>query len=356
MRTLSGRLALPLIAQLRRDGEDPESLLEKLALSAEDLRAFGSRLPLDAWLDLRQASIDRTEDPTLPLRAALGLDRDSFPLGFYIMGSQATLRDGYQFVRPYFPIIMTGLEVSLVTRGERSHVEFSVDDAPLGPPAFAEYLVAIVIALGRLLTPDAPPPTEIVFAHRWPRHTRELSELLGAPTRFGGGAVQMVFPEARIATPIQGADPHLGQLLAQQADEHARASADASNTRVRDRAPPLPLPSPRGSRTYGRRARRRDAHDGAERCDGSFARKARVPAPCSTKSGRSRRSHFSKRGDGRWTRSPTSSASAGLGRSAARSGDGKGSRPAPTHQIEALAGIVRAQNETHAAPKMLLTS
>ncbi|MBK7777783.1 MAG: helix-turn-helix domain-containing protein [Sandaracinaceae bacterium] len=122
----------------------------------------------------------------------------------------------------------------LVSETEQSYVDFVLDGEPVGPPAFAEYLVAIVIALGRWLTPEAPPPTEIILAHRWPRHSDAMAELLGAPVRFGGGAVRMVFPAARIDTPIAGADPHLGQLLAQKADEQARQIV--TTTRVRDRA------------------------------------------------------------------------------------------------------------------------
>ena len=235
MRTLSGRLALPLLVQLKRDGHDDLSLLKRLHLDPDELRSFGGRITVDAWLDLRQAGIDATGDPTFPLRAALGLDRESFPLGFYLMGTQATLRDGYQFVRPYIPIIMSGLEVNMqVSETESSYVDFVLDGEPVGPPAFAEYLVAIVIALGRWLTPQAPPPTEVILAHRWPRHGDAIAELLGAPVRFGGGAVRMVFPAARIDTPIEGADPHLGQLLAQKADEQARQMV--TTARVRDRA------------------------------------------------------------------------------------------------------------------------
>ena len=234
MRTLSGRLALPLLVQLKRDGHDVAALLQRLHLDHDELRSFGGRITMDAWLDLRQAGVDATGDSTFPLRAALGLDRESFPLGFYLMGSQATLRDGYQFVRPYIPIIMSGLEVNLVSDGDHSYADFVVDDEPVGPPAFVEYLMTIVIALGRWLTPDAPPPTEVVLAHRWPRHSDEMAKLLGAPVRFGGGAVRMVFPGARIDTPIQGADPHLGLLLAQKADEQARNLV--TTARVRDRA------------------------------------------------------------------------------------------------------------------------
>ncbi|MEZ4325543.1 MAG: AraC family transcriptional regulator ligand-binding domain-containing protein [Polyangiales bacterium] len=234
MRTLSGRLALPLLVQLKRDGHDVAALLERLHLDHDELRSFGGRITVDAWLDLRQAGIDATGDSTFPLRAALGLDRESFPLGFYLMGTQATLRDGYQFVRPYIPIIMSGLEVNLVPDGDHSYVDFVQDGEPLGPPAFAEYLVAIVIALGRWLTPDAPPPTEVVLAHRWPRHSDDMAQLLGAPVRYFGGAVRMVFPGARMNTPIQGADPHLGQLLAQKADEQARSMV--TTARMRDRA------------------------------------------------------------------------------------------------------------------------
>lgn len=230
---MSGRLALPLLSALRARGLDAAALLTRLGIDEDDLRKLHGRLTLEAFMDLHAACIAETGDRAFPLHAASHLDRDAFPVAFYMMGSQATLRDGYRFVRPYRAMIVDRIEFNLTEHGAVSHIDFELDGKPLAPPAFAEYLLALVLALGRLLTPSAPPPSEVIFAHRFPRHAEESGEFFGAPVRFGGDGVRYVFPRPRFDIPIAGADPHLGQLLAESAEswviEHPM------NERLRDR-------------------------------------------------------------------------------------------------------------------------
>lgn len=231
--SITARLALPLLSALRAAGHDVGAMLSRLGLDEADLRSLHGRLTLEAFMDLHAACVALTGDASFPLRAAAHLDRDAFPLGFYLMGSQMTLRDGARFIRPYRHVVVDGIEYNLTEEENASRIEFELHGEPLGPPAFAEYLLAIVLALGRILTPEAEPPTEIVFAHRFPRHSERAQELLGAPVRYGAAAVGFVFPKPRIDTKITGADPHLGQLLAQQAD--VLVSKSSTHQRIRDR-------------------------------------------------------------------------------------------------------------------------
>jgi AraC-like DNA-binding protein len=60
---------------------------------------------------------------------------------------------------------------------------------------------------------------EVIFSHRWPRHTDALAEHLGAPVRFGGDAVRMIFEKPRLDSFFSGADPDLARLLASATDE-----------------------------------------------------------------------------------------------------------------------------------------
>jgi AraC-like DNA-binding protein len=230
---MSGRLVLPLLAALREKGHDVPRLLESLAIDESELRSLHGRVTIEAFMDLHAACIAATGDRAFPLHAASHLDREAFPVAFYMMGSQATLRDGYRFVRPYRAMIVDRIEFNLTEHDGFSHIDFELDGKPLAPPAFAEYLLALVLALGRLLTPSAPPPSEVIFAHRFPRHAEDSGEFFGAPVRFGGDGVRYVFPMPRFDTPIEGADPHLGQLLAESAAswviEHP------TNERLRDR-------------------------------------------------------------------------------------------------------------------------
>lgn len=230
---MSGRLALPLLAALRARGREVEPVLTRVGLDETELRKLHGRLTLEAFMDLHAACIEETGDRAFPLHAASHLDREAFPVAFYMMGSQATLRDGYTFVQPYRAMIVDRIEFQLTEHGAVSHLDFELDEKPLGPPAFAEYLLALVLALGRLLTPSAPPPNEVVFAHRSPRHATESGEFFGAPVRFGGDAVRYVFPRPRFDTKIEGADPHLGQLLAESAESWV--IAHPTNERLRDR-------------------------------------------------------------------------------------------------------------------------
>lgn len=230
---MSGRLALPLLAALRERGHDVPALLTRLGIEEPELRKLHGRLSLEAFMDLHAACIAETGDRSFPLHAASHLDREAFPVAFYMMGSQATLRDGYRFVRPYRAMIVDRIEFNLTEHGQVSHITFELDGKPLAPPAFAEYLLALVLALGRLLTPSAPPPSEVVFAHRFPRHSESSGEFFGAPVRFGGDAVRYVFPRPRFDTKIAGADPHLGQLLAESAE--AWVVEHPVNERLRDR-------------------------------------------------------------------------------------------------------------------------
>lgn len=231
---MAGRLVLPLLSGLRRRGTDVPALLSRIGLDERELRGLHGRLAMEAFMDLHSACVAETGDRAWPLKMASDLDREAFPLAFYILSTQATLRDGFRFVEPYRGTIVDRIEYALTEHGELAQVRFDLDGKPLGPPTFAEYLLVLVLALGRLLIPDSPPPTEIIFAHKWPRHSEDLHQFVQCPVRFGAEAVAYVFPNPRLNIPIAGADPHLGHVLASTAD--AWMTSQVGNERLRDRA------------------------------------------------------------------------------------------------------------------------
>lgn len=232
--TITSRLVLPLITQLRLEGHAVEPMLERLGLDEAQLRSLQGRLTMETFLDVHTACVATTGDPSFPLRAATSLDRDSFPLAFYLVGSQATVRDGAHFVEPFTSTFVDGIGYDLVSTGDMLHVDFTLRGAPLRPPVFAEYLLVMVLKLGHRLMPGQPPPTRVEFAHRWPRHGEDLSRFFGgAPVVFGADGVRYVFPELRFDMPIVGSDPALGALLAQSASDWL--ARESTNDPVRDR-------------------------------------------------------------------------------------------------------------------------
>lgn len=232
--TLASRLVLPLITQLRVEGHEVEPMLARLGIDEAQLRSLHGRLTMETFLDVHAACVATTQDPAFPLRAASSLDRESFPLAFYLVGSQPTVRDGFHFVEPFTSTIVDGISYELTSKDDQLLIDFRLRGAPLRPPVFAEYLLVMVLQLGRRLMPGQTAPTRVEFAHRWPRHGEDLSRFFGgAPVVFGSDGVRYVFPELRFDMPIQGSDPALGQLLAQMASSWV--ARESTHDPVRDR-------------------------------------------------------------------------------------------------------------------------
>jgi len=232
--TLSARLALPLVEEWKRRGRTAESLLARLGLTEAHLRELRARLPLDVWSDLHAACTEESGDPAFALRAALSLERGTFPLALHLVGSQENLRTGIEFVRPYVGSMMDGLDVAVALRGDASYAHFRVAGAPLGPATFAEYLLALLWGFVRNVSPTAPPPSAVRFAHRWPRHGEATRGAFGAEVSFGCRDVGFSFRGPSLELPISTADPELGAMLAASATEWLAAAA--TELRLRDRA------------------------------------------------------------------------------------------------------------------------
>ena len=144
--TLTARLALPLLVELRRGGHDAASVLGRVGLEEAQLNSLDGRLSIDAWSDLCAACVAVSGDSGFPLKAATRIERSAFPLEFYLVCSQLTVREGM---------------------------------------VFAEYFLATLWGFVRAIAPPSPPPASVSVRHRWPRHGKGLDDVFGAPVDFG---------------------------------------------------------------------------------------------------------------------------------------------------------------------------
>src|SRR5947208_3428770 len=144
--TVSARLALPLVAEWRRRGLAPGALVDPLGLDEDALHLLDGRMALHVWSALHAACVEGSGDVAFALEALARIERDAFPIGLHLVSSQRTVADGLRFVAPYMRSVADGLAIDLVPRGERSFAQFRLDGKPLGPPAFAEYLLATLWA------------------------------------------------------------------------------------------------------------------------------------------------------------------------------------------------------------------
>lgn len=234
VQTVSARLALPLAVYWRRGGRDPAALLRPLGLDEAQLRPLDCRIALDRWCALHAACSEKSADRAFGLAALAELEPDAFPIELYLVSSQRTMRDGLRFVQPYIGSVADGLGFELVMAGERSRAWFHVDGRPLGPPLFAEYLLAMLWAFVRRVAPGSPPPSAVRFTHRWPRHGAALAAFFAAPVRFGEPQVGFDFELPNLDVAIPSADPELGRVLASSAS--SVLTATTAELRLRDRA------------------------------------------------------------------------------------------------------------------------
>jgi AraC-like DNA-binding protein len=214
---VSARLALPLVRAVRELGHDPAPILTELGLREAGLRPLEARMALGSWLRLHAASTEVTSDPGLPARAAARLQPDAFPIPLHLLGSQATVREGWRFSAPYLGVGIEGLRAELISNETRSRFDFQMQGVPLGPAPLAEFFMVGLFAYGKRVIPSELLPDRVNFAHPRPAHADVLCGFIPCAVRFDSPSVGFEFPSAWLDLPIRGADPQLGELLAEQA-------------------------------------------------------------------------------------------------------------------------------------------
>jgi AraC-like DNA-binding protein len=206
----------------------------QLGLDEAELHALAGRIALDRWCALHRACSAGSGEVAFALTALGHLERGAFPFELHLISSQPTVRDGLRFVEPYMRSSVDGLTIDLQLRAAGSHAHFHIDGRPLGPPPFAEYLLAMLWAFVRGVAPASQPPTVVRFAHRWARHGGGLTDFFAAPVRFGEAQVGFAFEQPNLDVAIPGADPELGRVLA--ASAATMLAGPAAALRLRDRA------------------------------------------------------------------------------------------------------------------------
>jgi AraC-like DNA-binding protein len=234
VRTVSARLALPLVHAWKQQGRDVTALLAPLGLVEGQLRALRGRVSVEAWSDLHAACTEQSGDPGFALRAVERLSPSAFPLELHLAGSQPTVRAGLMLVQPYASSTIDDLELGVSFRGHASRVEFRLGQDPLGPPLLAEYLLAMLWGFVRAIAPSAPPPLEVRFTHRWPRHGEATAAVFHARVSFGSRDVGFSFDARNLELPVASADPEFGEMLAGNA--LAWLGKEAAGVRLRERA------------------------------------------------------------------------------------------------------------------------
>jgi AraC-like DNA-binding protein len=191
---------------------------------------FEDRIPAARVVDLWEAILRETRDPTLPARASrYGADDESSLLGFFC-AAQPDLEAGLATLERYWPTVTDVYRWRVEHRAQTASLFACPADLldRAGWRAHFEFEVADIVQTITRVTGGRARPLAVEFAHRPATDALALfTELLGVEPTFAAPRMAVVYRRGDLSLPFIGRKPALALALAGRLDDLlARLAAD----------------------------------------------------------------------------------------------------------------------------------
>src|SRR5262245_51727952 len=170
---LTVRAINPLLSGLRALGHDPSALLVSAGIDAGQLNDPDVRVPMRAVLRLVDAAVAETGDDNLGLHLAEHADLGSGDVHFYAMLASRTLGDAYERLCRYQRLIHDTSRIELDVQPGRALLRHVMAGHLAAPRQSAEFLLAVWVRAGRVITGIDWTPLEVHFMHAAPADPHE---------------------------------------------------------------------------------------------------------------------------------------------------------------------------------------
>jgi AraC-like DNA-binding protein len=229
---LPGAYIKDLVELTARWNVRPDELLGGLPITAAELAAPTTRVPLRVCEAIVARALELTHEPALAIHVGTQMRLSSHGfLGFAAM-TAGTVREAIELACRFASTRTSAIGLTLYVEGDTATVviEERMSLGTLREPV----VIALIIGLwqlGQALTGTALDGTgECAFPE--PPYLRDLPN--GKRLRFGCSAHRLVFPAKELALPFTSADPVAMQLAREQCERELAAVVDAGiPTRVR---------------------------------------------------------------------------------------------------------------------------
>ncbi len=213
---IDARLAMNVVADLRRQGINPDRLVEQAGLRRADLGNPDNRVPYCATLSLIERAAVVLGEASYGLRLGAGQEaRDSGMLGFLMLNSP-TLFDALGNIARYVRVIGEGEDIEIEHPGPHLILRFRETDKALrGLRHNSEYIAAIIVRACRDMTKTRVSPLRAEFMHARPESEVDYARYLGCPVKFHADWDALVYDIATMRLPVVGADSALLKVLEQ---------------------------------------------------------------------------------------------------------------------------------------------
>ena len=233
---LTIRAVQPLASGLEALGHDSAPLLAEAGIDTALLRDPDARVPWTAVLSLIGRAVEVTADTNLGLHIAEHADPGSLDVHFYAMLSSPTLGAGYERLCRYQRLIHETTRVELKVEGGQAILRHLMPGGAAAPRQSAEFLLAIWVRGGGLVTGTDWAPREVRFGHPEPSDPSDHRRFFGAPVRFAAGENALVLPAELLGRPCLHADPSLLAVLDRYAADRLELAPRTTSFADRARA------------------------------------------------------------------------------------------------------------------------
>src|SRR5262245_8057431 len=210
---LSIRAIHPLLSGLRARGPDSAPLLPAAGIAASQLGDPDVRVPMRAVLRLIDAAVVQTGDDNLGLHLAEHADLGSGDVHFYAMLASRTLGDAYSRLCRYQRLIHDTSRVELEFEPGRAMLRHVMTGHRAAPRHSAEFLLAVWVRAGRVITGIDWTPLDVHFMHSAPANVHEHAAFFRSPLHFGMPDNALILPASLLDTPCVRADESLIAVL-----------------------------------------------------------------------------------------------------------------------------------------------
>ena len=209
---------LPAFRYLEQVHSRPTDVLEASGLTALDMTDHQRRIPQpQANAFLRQGAL-ATGDPLFALRSSQAFDRGNLSLGQVLISVQPTGAEAFKRASRFASLQLDALTLHLGRSGKKAVCSLAVLGAPIRPGPMAEYILGLLVSLGReVVIPDLR-ITHLEFAHRSMAPLEDYAAILPHRLRFQASRTAAVFSDSNPDAPLRTADPVLAELLEEQAN------------------------------------------------------------------------------------------------------------------------------------------
>ena len=186
-------------------------------------------------LRLVDGAVAQTGDDNLGLHLAEHADLSSGDVHFYAMLASRTLGDAYARLCRYQRLIRDTSRIELETSAGRAMLRHVMAGHLAAPRHSAEFLLAVWVRAGRLITGIEWTPLDVHFMHAAPVNVRDHAEFFRSRIHFGMPDNALILPASLMDTPCVRADESLIAVLDRYATDRIEAEpvSDGIVDRVR---------------------------------------------------------------------------------------------------------------------------